>query len=71
VVSEQSFPLSVVEVESAQQGKDPKPSATNENLDTSTNNSGGEDTVMTPECVFAASSIFSPIYLHRLCDSFG
>jgi len=44
IVSEQSFPLSVVEVESKQRGK-PKASATNENLDTSASNSGasGED----------------------------
>jgi hypothetical protein len=42
IVSEQSFPLSVVEVESKQQGQDPKPSATNENFDTSASNSGGE-----------------------------
>jgi PAS domain S-box-containing protein len=46
VVSEQSFPLSVVEVES----QNPKPSATNENLDTSTNNSGGEDAVSDLKC---------------------
>jgi PAS domain-containing protein len=45
VVSEQSFPLSVVEVESKQQERKPKVSATNENLDTSASNSGasGED----------------------------
>lgn len=42
VVSEQSFPLSVVEVESKQREHNTKPSATNENLDTSTNNSGGK-----------------------------
>jgi PAS domain-containing protein len=40
VVSEQSFPLSVVEVESKQQERKPKASATNENLDTSAGNSG-------------------------------
>ena len=42
IVSEQSFPLSVVEVESKQRGQNPKPSATNENLDTSASNSGGK-----------------------------
>lgn len=56
IVSEQSFPLSVVEVESQQQGQNPKPSATNENLDTSASNSGGKLRVMS-HCVYIISFI--------------
>jgi PAS domain S-box-containing protein len=54
VVSEQSFPLSVVEVESKQRVQNPKPSATNENLETSTNNSGGKMAcwfIVCPSCI--------------------
>ncbi|KAG7364527.1 bZIP tanscription factor [Nitzschia inconspicua] len=43
VVSDKSFPLSVVEVESKKRGKSPKPNASNEKLETSASNRGGEN----------------------------
>jgi hypothetical protein len=50
VVSEQSFPLSVVEVGSKQEDQNVKPSAIDENLDSSPSQSGGEDAVFALEC---------------------
>merc|ERR1711935_547843 len=55
IVSEQSFPLSVVEVESKQQSQQPMQEnvdSNNENLDSSTSNGGGsgEDGSATSDC---------------------